>query len=836
MKFLTQIKIQITQKFSPRLQSFAKLAVGLLPIMLVLFLLPEDIAWAQTPVASTNILNETFAKLTSIFKIAMEFLATLLWPILLMIGGLLQNDILFSGGMEDRMRMVWIEVRNLVNVLFVVALLGLALVNVLGVMEDKIKSLLPKMIVAIIAVNFTFLAAKVILDVANVLTVSIFSIPQSIDPKLAQIQPTSAEAKKDFQAAVCRSIYPPDGATAAWVDNFLAQQAKIDANKTASTSKTTSSKAKANTTASKKNTTNTAANNKQVQSLTKKYQQPNSKQRKTVEDGLICKGLEFQFEKIDKTRKTAAGKSQEYFEKLFSTYAVNNSALAMALNLQKTYDIKQVQIPGQFSQFTLNIIFSLILFIIYSASYIALFAVLVVRVLVLWIAIAMSPLIIFSTKVGGINIPGLTDKIDQGVQSFIDHVTAPIIIAVTMTIGFILLKSFQGADHNNVTLQATGFLSQKTQVFNLPTSGLNTFKELLIAIATCGIVWLGVFQAAGNTLAAGFTDGLKNMLSGIGKFILTSPKYLPIIPIRTSKDGNKPQKVPLSAVFDGFSSLDDNLRSWAYDKSKPFLQSLNPFSSGAGNIKVPKLGGGTNEREALLGIKNTDDKTKLDRTELRKAYRQRLGFYKVIEKLKAGNAQQKAFYNQFQHEIKGSGQIRDPKFLANLKLHTNAHKAMDPTTTASTTSATTPTGNQPTPASSNSGSIAQVARSDAARIKNLLTSAEQKEYESLKKLASSSNAADQQKLKQKINQSQGDSQKVWQKVSSLISKQPANYAQNLKSGNDSTITKALKAYAQVLRSANLATPDQLKALFKYDLQKNGVDANKQTQLIDDALK
>ncbi|HMR01453.1 MAG TPA: hypothetical protein PKA32_03620, partial [Candidatus Gracilibacteria bacterium] len=67
---------------------------------LLLTLAFPHIASAQDAITeSTNSINDLYRELVEILIVIMEFLQRLLWPVLLMIGGLLKNDILFSAGM-----------------------------------------------------------------------------------------------------------------------------------------------------------------------------------------------------------------------------------------------------------------------------------------------------------------------------------------------------------------------------------------------------------------------------------------------------------------------------------------------------------------------------------------------------------------------------------------------------------------------------------------------------------------------------------------------------------------------------------------------------------------
>ena len=68
--------------------------------------------------------------------------------------------------MEERLLLIWVNVRNIVNILFVFILLAIAFYNVVGAGDNYHIKRTPKFIIALIAVNFTYIAAKVVLTVS----------------------------------------------------------------------------------------------------------------------------------------------------------------------------------------------------------------------------------------------------------------------------------------------------------------------------------------------------------------------------------------------------------------------------------------------------------------------------------------------------------------------------------------------------------------------------------------------------------------------------------------------------------------------------------------------
>ena len=144
--------------------------------------------------------EQTVATMLTIF---MDFLNMLLWPILIVIGDLMDTKLILGPGMEERLLTIWVQVRNLVNVCFVLVLLAVALYNVMGFGggegEMAIKTALPKIALGLVLVNFTFVGGKIILDLTNVATTAMFALPEMAEGQTYDFSKTAEE----FENNVC---------------------------------------------------------------------------------------------------------------------------------------------------------------------------------------------------------------------------------------------------------------------------------------------------------------------------------------------------------------------------------------------------------------------------------------------------------------------------------------------------------------------------------------------------------------------------------------------------------------------------------------------------------
>ena len=96
------------------------------------------------------------------------------------IGAFLGNDYIFAGSMGTMLHNIWVISRNIVNIVFVLILLFLALKHIFKGEDSNIAKTLPKFVILLIAVNFSWLAGKLVLDAANVAANVVFSIPAGI--------------------------------------------------------------------------------------------------------------------------------------------------------------------------------------------------------------------------------------------------------------------------------------------------------------------------------------------------------------------------------------------------------------------------------------------------------------------------------------------------------------------------------------------------------------------------------------------------------------------------------------------------------------------------------
>lgn len=464
--------------------------VGVAAVLIVPEITNSSFAFATaTPAAkptAVQSLDQTISKtlqgVQDVVSIGLVLLNYLIWPILIIIGALMNNTLIIGPGMEQSLLSVWREVRNIVNILFAVILLIIAIYNVLGLGEEgplsgyAFKKILPKFIVAIILVNFSFTISKLVLDSVDLFTNAIFAIPKKgIEALQANQDPAAVIA--NYARKICASIY--------------------------------------------------------VEKLQKEVggKMPLKTQ--------MCKS---------KTEFTAD--AVKFFTQTINS---NSAALMLAINMGQLHEQMSVSEILQrmeesqksddravikLSDFLVNSLFSLIFFIVYTITFAVLALVLLVRVVVLWLCVALSPLIALMYVLP----EELTSSFGEGLKfqdKFLKHAFAPVVIAFTMSIGFFMLTAYQ---------MIGGVTPGRPEAFQLGViiSGITDIHKLIIAVGAIVVVWIGTFEAASGTVVTNFTEGLKDTFQTWGKEIATAWKYATIIPVITKGKDGKPGESSIS--------------------------------------------------------------------------------------------------------------------------------------------------------------------------------------------------------------------------------------------------------------------------------------------------
>lgn len=494
---------------------------ALLLLLGLIFIVHPNLANAA---ADPTVKENTLQSLSVLLYTVMDFLNKLLWPFLLVIGDLMDPQRILGPGMGDRLLSIWVQMRNLVNIAFVLVLLFVAFYNVLGFGggegEMAIKTALPKIVLGLILVNFTFVGGKIVLDLTNVATTAAFSLPEMLGKESFDFDTVA----NDFERNVCvRKINENDPNNK---DYWVYWNETIDTTKVPIQTQLfcqPTTKGDPVTTAS---TTATPA------PATTTTTTPQTATPTVIKQG--------DYTALDQTMKT------KYFESLNA----NNVGIVMAVNMGALSGLGVLKPEGieSFEDITMSMMFSVLMYAIFAISYIVLGILLITRIVILWIALAVSPLAVLVYVV-----PQIKEWAGGGgdvMQKVIKQLISPIIVGASMSLGFLMISAW--SENGNAGLSFSGVSVDQVMSKEFLLRGTDDLPQFIIAVASVVIVWTGVFAAASGTYSEFATNAIKGLGEKVGGFLAKAPLYAPTLQVGTP---GKDEKVSIMAGLSTFNQV-----------------------------------------------------------------------------------------------------------------------------------------------------------------------------------------------------------------------------------------------------------------------------------------
>lgn len=409
---------------------------------------------------------ESFTTLASLMIKVLTFLAFLFmsWGEKLM-----TSDLILAEETMDAIRSMWVIVRNITNIGFVIMLLFLAFSNlfsgIAGGGNWTIKEKLPKIILALIAVNFSLLGFRVLVDATQVATEAILSIAGSTMESKGELHQLKKVMESPFNDKGEKCTLPKAGSSPdckrfyEWVNHTMCKGVN------------------------------------------------DSKKADFYEECFFYVNQEFwneQGDHLDPNEYSAItlfmtfGSFFQHFERL----------PALAANTDSWTEVVD------------NVLFSLIMGLAFIVAMVALFVVLLLRVVVLWIMMVFSPFLVVGM------IMGVGDSSKASGQ-VITYLLVPIKFAAILVVTMILLM----VQIDMVSLAGEGPI----QMIQLGPS-LNQFgagpASILWQIATVIIFWKLAFWALEGTAAQKIVDQIRGAAETVGGYWAKSWTVdRPMIPI-----------------------------------------------------------------------------------------------------------------------------------------------------------------------------------------------------------------------------------------------------------------------------------------------------------------
>lgn len=491
------------------------------------------------------------------------------------IGNFLGTEYIFAGTMGEMLKNLWVISRNLVNIFFVGALLWVALKAVAGDFfgeETDVKKELLKIAVFLVAVNFSWLATKVVLDAANVGTNIAFSLPsgvsniQEVDLGECEIDGTTGRVKG---ACKLSEYHFSAGATGVdQIEDWTEEDCK---------------------------TQNVAAAYEDLYPASLNGNlNPNADPDNVNDFGdktVLCWG---KLDLFDYNQNTSV---------IYLTYG-----MAKIQNLGGSYSY-----TGSLSQMAIASIFSLLIQVTFTVALLALFILMLIRAALLWLFVGFSPVLVAMLYLGG----GEGPVANFGPKDFIKWAFIPVQVGIILSVGFIMIAAGQAN---------SDILSNLNQNVNIEGGFYNAVAIFSGMESTQGIIWLIIVELIfaiavygpmkelpfAGTIIGPIADFAKNTLTSLAK----TPLIAPIIPVGDTDGDGEVDKVSFRDLAQSFNAK-INWRQGLSADAKTIRKLEHDASQLAQYLKSRKSEKDQIVRDAQSGKINVTLKTKLDLSKLK---------------------------------------------------------------------------------------------------------------------------------------------------------------------------------------------------------------------------
>jgi len=411
------------------------------------------------------------------------------------IGNFLGNDYIYQGAMGDMLQKIWVMARNLVNIFFVFYLLFMAIRTIFWPESslDDLKKGMIKFVLLLVAVNFSWLGAKVVLDAASVTTHAIFAIPSGIgdppDYQECQVN-TNGETPIKGLCYPTKIIAPAESSTQP-ILYFQDKEGDDD-------------------------------NCSEIEEAYKEVYDEDTGELKN---------------NIDPKHQKLIGRTSMCMESLnLFKYDQNTATIYLTYGMARIQNLANATSSGgSGSQLAVGVLMSIILQVVYAIALLALFITLIVRMMMLWFLVAFSPFLVALVLFEGKNPAEEYFSFPQ----FINWAFAPAKVGGVFVVAFMMISA--GQSMGNITVRALDNLANNSgftfKILGQESlfAGMGSIQDFLWLIMTTAVLWLGVFAVLKKLSLVG---GWFGRIGDKGKEYAIQAAKLPFVaPIIPSANG-----------------------------------------------------------------------------------------------------------------------------------------------------------------------------------------------------------------------------------------------------------------------------------------------------------
>ncbi|NDK09515.1 hypothetical protein GW846_01935 [Candidatus Gracilibacteria bacterium] len=487
-----------------------------------------------------NILNMILSGAGAILAIVTSFISIFLYP-----GWV--NGTMF--GLQDYLKEIWILVSNVVYFVFAGILIVIAFMNIIGKGDGtwELKQAMPKFIIGVLIVPFSWFAVQFLLSLSAILTVSVLTLPYNS----FQNQPLYSQALDNSEIAdqkFCKDIiisFSQDFGGQATTNLVEGQETQFDEN-------------------------------------------------------IRCKGEEGGEGMVSiKDIISGEGNAEGLDNNIFGVINVYTYGILRVQDLDTVENVNLQFVKGIFD-LIFKILFDLLFVIVYMLLMVALFLALLTRGIRLWIYMMLSPVFGLLYFLGKAGEEGSESKFTP--KEFIALAFVPVYVAAALAFGltFIMVASEgikQNASTDDMdTLNAGGFSLSIIGAHGSGPEEVSVIGKLIVELFGVVILWIAVIAAL-NTSATtkAIIAPITAFGASVGKLAAAAPTYAPIIP--TGNGG-----MSITGLQQVGSSVSSKFQTDAQNRGTEFAKNL-PGMNDDGSMDLSQK-----SINALTRFENDSDK------------------------------------------------------------------------------------------------------------------------------------------------------------------------------------------------------------------------------------
>lgn len=395
------------------------------------------------------------------------FMHVMLLIVLQMLGYLLQADFFNDPTMMGALNSIWQLSRDIMNVIFALMLIGVSFLVIITGKTDKAKEKIVNFVVAVVLVNFSWFFPRVVLDIANVLTATVYTIPNALSMPPCK---TLDEFNNPIDCRVITDVLIfPSAAEASRATGFCAGL---------------------------------------------------STDVCTCMDNIEC----------HKTDTFASGlTTMTSAHAMLNGLAVSFARITMLARIPTTTatlgptggGISANQAVRVSFQVAVSIMLAFAIQLAVLLPLLGLAVGLFIRIIVLWVTTAFMPFAFLGYVINGKLGTNVFEFETDIWKEFINAAFLPTMVAIPFVIGFIMLSA---------VAQIPAPPGMFGLTISMPIlAGVKTWWQILWMVAAVGIIWNGAFKALGRSKIIGqFTDKIKGFGESVFSGLAQAPLLVPI--------------------------------------------------------------------------------------------------------------------------------------------------------------------------------------------------------------------------------------------------------------------------------------------------------------------